>query len=133
MAFWLQNHGSAFTQIAADRFLGLIMHWPSWIQFSKWPEVYTSKHVTADFTLKAFRKTFSRGGNSVAVFHPCHEPYHLWRPGANFDYFQRHYRNALHSSTREAHAVLLKGRHLKSNVMGLPAAEFFFQKETIPV
>ncbi len=44
------------------------------------------------------------------------------------DYFRLHYRNALHSSTREAHAVLLKSWHLKSNVMGLPAAEVFFSK-----
>ncbi len=44
------------------------------------------------------------------------------------DNFLLHYRNAVHCSTREAPAVLLKGQHLKSNVMGLPAAEVMFSR-----
>ncbi len=44
------------------------------------------------------------------------------------DNFLLHYRNAVHCSTREAPAVLLNGRHLKSNVMGLPAAEVMFSR-----
>ncbi len=44
------------------------------------------------------------------------------------DNFILYYRNAVHYSTREAPAVLLKGRHLKSNVMGLPAAEVMFSR-----
>ncbi len=34
--------------------------------FSKWPEVFITKPATADFTLKALRKTFSREGVSAA-------------------------------------------------------------------
>ncbi len=49
------------------------------------------------------------------------------------DNFLLHYQNAVYCSTREASTVLLKGRHLKSNVMGLPAAEVVFSKETISV
>ncbi len=46
----------------------------------------------------------------------------------NVDYFRLHYPNTVHCSTRKAHAVLLKGLHLKSTVMELPAAEVVFSK-----
>ncbi len=35
--------------------------------FSKWPSVFITKHATAGFTLKAFRKTFSREGVPAVV------------------------------------------------------------------
>ncbi len=44
------------------------------------------------------------------------------------DNFLLHYRNAVLCSTREAPVVLLKGLHLKSNVMGLSAAEVMFSR-----
>ncbi len=35
--------------------------------FSKWAEVFITNHATADFTLKALRKTLSREGFPAAV------------------------------------------------------------------
>ncbi len=79
------------------------------------------RHPQSNELAENFVKTFKSAINAM-------NPTTLDDLEQKVDYFLLHYRNAVHCSTSEPTAVLLKGRHLKSNVVGLPAAEVMFSR-----
>ncbi len=93
-----------------------------WLRQIGSPHVFTApQHPQTNGLVENIVKTFT------SVIHAMN-PTIIDDLEQKVDNFLLHNRNAVHCFTREVRAVSLKGRHLKSNVMGLQAVEIMFSK-----